>query len=244
MNTKHYYRLSLIVLLFIFSGWNHGVWAQNDTMVQAQPVMHNVHVSIAGDTQPSDEFSAKRKHIIPERRHQISIGYGILSTIQLNTIVPYLFWCHIGDPVYPQLYTQRYTYGAIQIGYSFRITKVIGVGMYYVCEPRITKVYNEQLVCKLNLTTHTLLPTLKVNWLNKKVVTMYSKVGFGVTFSQLGMKNYQPEKIEINPDNQRVIFAYQLTLVGIELGNDQYAGFLQLGAGMEGWFCAGFRIRL
>lgn len=237
MNTKHHYRLSLIVLLFIFSGWSHGVWAQNDTIVKAEATIATEPVMVYDAT-------ADRKSYTLDKRHQISIGYGILSTIQLNTIVPYLFWCHIGDPVYPQLYTQRYTYGAIQIGYSFRITKVIGVGMYYGCEPRITKVYNEQLVCKLNLTTHTLLPTLKVNWLNRRVVTMYSKAGLGISFSQLEIKNYQPEKIEINPDNQRVIFAYQLTLVGIELGNDQYAGFLQLGAGMEGWFCAGFRIRL
>ncbi len=241
MNTKHHYRLSLIVLLFIFSGWNHGVWAQNDTMVQAQPVMHNAQVSIAGDAQPSDGFSVKSKHIIPERRHQISIGYGILTPSQCSVILPYLFEYIGPEPAY------RYKgacYGAIQIGYTFRCTKVIGVGLYYICDPRIVKLYNDQLIGKINWTTHTLLPTLKINWLNKRVVTMYSKVGLGISINQCGIKNYQPDQFEIQAPQHRVYFAYQFTLVGIELGNDQYAGFLQMGIGMEGWFSAGFRIRL
>lgn len=235
MNTKHHYRLSLIVLLFIFSGWSHGVWAQNDTIVKAEATIATEPVMVYDAT-------ADRKSYTLDKRHQISIGYGILSSVQLNSILSY--WGYHNIDFNNPLHCESYTYGAIQIGYSYRITKVIGVGMYYVCEPRITKVYNDQLACKLNLTTHTLLPTLKVNWLNRRVVTMYSKAGLGISFSQLGIKNYQPERIVITPDNQRVFFAYQLTLVGIELGNDQYAGFLQLGAGMEGWFCAGFRIRL
>ena len=242
MNTKHRYRLLSLATLLIFLGWNGAAQAQNDTIVKAQKIMYDSQVAVVDNTQESDyESSAKKKHCIPERRHQVSIGYGILSANQVGSILP-LFFCmhHSNNPIYRQCYT----YGAIQIGYDFRITKVVGVGIQYVCEPTISKLYNNQeLACKFNLTTHTLLPTLKINWLNKRVVTMYSKVGFGVTFSQSGIKNYQPDKIEIFPEQQRVFFAYQFTLVGIKLGNTQYAGFLQLGAGMEGWFCAGFRTR-
>ncbi|MBO4542980.1 MAG: hypothetical protein J5725_07340 [Bacteroidales bacterium] len=234
MNTTRNYFLAIAASLLTGLACTDSAWAQTDTVIRTEATI---------TTEPAMEYdaAADRKSHTLDKRHQISIGYGILSSVQLNTFLP-LFGCI--DPNLYSLHHERYTYGAIQIGYSYRITKVIGVGMYYVCEPRITKVYNNELACKLNLTTHTLLPTLKINWLNKRVVTMYSKAGIGVSFSQLGIKNYQPERIEITPDNQRVFFAYQLTLIGIEIGNNQYAGFLQWGAGMEGWFCAGFRIRL
>ena len=234
MNTKHHYRLSLIVLLFIFSGWSHGVWAQNDTIVKAEATIATEPVMVY-------DASADRKSYTLDKRHQISIGYGILTPSQCSVILPYLFEYIGPEPTY------RYKgacYGAIQIGYTFRCTKVIGVGLYYICDPRIVKLYNDQLIGKINWTTHTLLPTLKINWLNKRVVTMYSKVGLGLSINQCGIKNYQPDHFEITPPQHRVYFAYQFTLAGIEIGNNQYAGYLQLGAGMEGWFCAGFRIRL
>ena len=235
MNTTRNYFLAIAASLLTGLACMDSAWAQTDTVMRTEATI---------TTEPAMEYdaAADRKSHTLDKRHQISIGYGILSSVQLNSILSY--WGYHNIDFNNPLHCESYTYGAIQIGYSYRITKVIGVGMYYVCEPRITKVYNDQLACKLNLTTHTLLPTLKVNWLNRRVVTMYSKAGLGISFSQLGIKNYQPERIVITPDNQRVFFAYQLTLVGIELGNDQYAGFLQLGAGMEGWFCAGFRIRL
>ena len=234
MNTKHHYRLSLIVLLFIFSGWSHGVWAQNDTIVKAETTIATEPVMVYDAT-------ADRKSYTLDKRHQISIGYGILTPSQCSVILPYLFEYIGPEPAY------RYKgacYGAIQIGYTFRCTKVIGVGLYYICDPRIVKLYNDQLIGKINWTTHTLLPTLKINWLNKRVVTMYSKVGFGISINQCGIKNYQPDHFEITPPQHRVYFAYQFTLAGIEIGENQYAGFLQMGIGMEGWFSAGFRIRL
>lgn len=234
MNTKHHYRLSLIVLLFIFSGWSHGVWAQNDTIVKAEATIATEPVMVYDAT-------ADRKSYTLDKRHQISIGYGILTPSQCSVILPYLFEYIGPEPAY------RYKgacYGAIQIGYTFRCTKVIGVGLYYICDPRIVKLYNDQLIGKINWTTHTLLPTLKINWLNKRVVTMYSKVGLGLSINQCGIKNYQPDQFEIQAPQHRVYFAYQFTLVGIEIGENQYAGFLQMGTGMEGWFSAGFRIRL
>ena len=202
--------------------------------------MSNAQVSMADyNTEPATDSSSKSFTL--DKRHQISIGYGILTPSQCSVIMPYLMEYIGTEPAY------RYhgeCYGAIQIGYTFRCTKVIGVGLYYVCDPRIVKLYNDQLIGKINWTTHTLLPTLKINWLNKRVVTMYSKVGFGISINQCGIKNYQPDHFEITPPQHRVYFAYQFTLAGIEIGNNQYAGYLQLGAGMEGWFCAGFRIRL
>lgn len=234
MNTKHHYRLSLIVLLFIFSGWSHGVWAQNDTIVKAEATIATEPVMVYDAT-------ADRKSYTLDKRHQISIGYGILTPSHCSIIMPYLMEYIGTEPAY------RYHgefYGAFQIGYTFRCTKVIGVGLYYICDPRIVKLYNDQLIGKINWTTHTLLPTLKINWLNKRVVTMYSKVGFGISINQCGIKNYQPDHFEITPPQHRVYFAYQFTLVGIEIGENQYAGFLQLGAGMEGWFSVGLRIRL
>lgn len=234
MNTKHHYRLSLIVLLFIFSGWSHGVWAQNDTIVKAEATIATEPVMVYDAT-------ADRKSYTLDKRHQISIGYGILTPSHCSIIMPYLMEYIGPEPAY------RYKgacYGAIQIGYTFRCTKVIGVGLYYICDPRIVKLYNDQLIGKINWTTHTLLPTLKINWLNKRVVTMYSKVGLGLSINQCGIKNYQPDQFEIQAPQHRVYFAYQFTLVGIEIGENQYAGFLQMGIGMEGWFSAGFRIRL
>lgn len=234
MNTTRKYFLAIAASLLTGLACTDSAWAQTDTVMKAEATIN---------TEPAMEYnaSADRKSYTLDKRHQISIGYGILTPSHCSIIMPYLMEYIGPEPAY------RYKgacYGAIQIGYTFRCTKVIGVGLYYICDPRIVKLYNDQLIGKINWTTHTLLPTLKINWLNKRVVTMYSKVGFGISINQCGIKNYQPDHFEITPPQHRVYFAYQFTLVGIEIGENQYAGFLQLGAGMEGWFSAGLRIRL
>ena len=86
---------------------------------------------------------------------------------------------------------------------------------------------------------------LKINWLNTKYVNLYSKVGQGIMTWNYHLTEYQPHLYQIEmPSNDfadRIDYAYQFTPIGVEVGTKQYAGFLQVGIGMEGIICIGFR---
>lgn len=178
----------------------------------------------------------------PSNRHEITIGYGFLPANEFR-----LAGCNHGLSYHT---TSLNMCGAVQVGYCYRFTKVIGVGLHYIFNPTICKIYkyptdNETILAgKANLTAHTIMPSLKVNWLNRDIVVMYSQVGLGITFRQQNIHNYLPDLYEITPYGRRVYFAYQFTLVGIELGNKRYAAYLHIGIGMEGFLAAGFRLGL
>ncbi len=178
----------------------------------------------------------------PANRHEITIGYVFLPATEFMVM---------GRTYYNYHSFQLSMCGATQAGYCYRFTKVIGVGLHYIFNPAICKIYNRTFdlnnllqIGKANISAHTIMPSLKINWLNRNIVVMYSQVGMGITFRQQKIHNYFPDMYDITPYSKHIYFAYQFTLIGIELGNKQYSAYLHLGAGMEGFLAAGFRLGL
>ena len=174
-------------------------------------------------------------------KNEFSFGYGVLpsSSMRWN---PGSYYKPTGDFL-----------GAIYATYTHRFTKVIGVGATYCYDPRRLEYYepsnwNENPICRLNESSHTLMVHLKINWLNRKHVNLYSKIGQGIYAWNYRFEEYQPDLYEITtPSNElsdRYDYAYQIVPIGIEVGNQQYAGFVQVGLGMEGMISIGFRYGL
>lgn len=167
--------------------------------------------------------------------HEISFSVGVLPLSLFNYKVPL-----IDTNITP----------AFSISYTYRFTKVIGLSIMYAYGPKFadieyTTLHGEKLIIgKENLSTHTLMPMLKVNWLNTKYVDLYSKAGIGLMYLDNRIENYYPNRFGIISENKKFFVGYQVTIVGIEIGSNQYAGFLQYGLGCQGYLAAGFRLGL
>ena len=167
-------------------------------------------------------------------RHEVSLGYG--PFFQSTS-----FWS-------PDYYSARDDYfGAISASYTYKFNKVIGIGATLAFDHNNQKIYdlrNDNVaVCNLKQNIITALVHVKVNWVRTKIVTMYSKVGLGGSYYANNVTRLQPEEAyEIKPENlKKFDVGYSIIPVGIELGTKQYAGFLQMGYGVEGIFSIGFR---
>ena len=174
-------------------------------------------------------------------KNEFSIGYGALTTSSMRWN-PGNYYKPTGDYI-----------GALFATYTHRLTKVIGIGATYCYDPRALDYYepsswNENPICHLNESSHTFMVHLKINWLNRKHVNLYSKVGQGIMAWNYRLEEYRPDMYDIvmpsNELSERYNYAYQIVPIGIELGNQQYAGFMQLGFGMEGMLSIGFRYGL
>lgn len=139
---------------------------------------------------------------------------------------------------------------AINVAYTYRFTKVIGLSMVYTYAPRFKDIeyhssFNtDEIIGKLSLSTHSIVPMLKINFLNTKYVVLYAKVGFGITYLENKINNYYPERYDIVSENDHFFFAFQIVPIGIEIGTKKYAGFFENGLGCQGYYTVGFRLGL
>lgn len=175
-----------------------------------------------------------------ETRHEFSIGYGWKAASSINHNNPGLAYRLNSDEI-----------DAFFASYNYRFTREIGVGVTYAFDPRICSFTDPRnpeagVICKTRQSSNTILPFLKIDWLNRRVVTLYSKVGVGISLWRNQVINYYPDEYEISPMPKfECGFAYQVVPIGIEIGSKQYAGFMQYGLlGMEGMISIGFRYGL
>ena len=169
-------------------------------------------------------------------RHEVSVGYGA------NPISS-MYW---GSHIDYHFDKNKEFIGAFYATYTYRFTPVVGIGGTFAVDPRVHRYKDKATpglgtIARVDQTAASLLFHLKLNWLNRRVVTLYSKLGAGACFCGVFIKNNYPELYEVDSNTSPINFAYTIVPVGIEIGNKQYAGFLQIGLGMEGFISAGFR---
>ena len=183
-----------------------------------------------------------QRDTIRSNKNEFSYGYGHMPASSFR----YRPGCFI--------YPETDNIGAIYVTYTCRLTKVIGIGVSACFDP-IRLNYHDRvngestLICKVNENSLSLIPHLKINWLNTKYVNLYSKVApLGIRYCTYQQEEYYPDLYEIQKPSDsfadRIGYAYQITPIGIEVGTKQYAGFLQVGIGMEGIISIGFRYGL
>ena len=173
---------------------------------------------------------------VRSNKNEFSYGYGHMPSSSFRYRPGCMF------------YPETDNIGAVFVTYTRRLTKVIGIGLTFCYDPIHLDYYgqangNYTLICKVRENSFTLIPHLKINWLNTKYVNLYSKVGFmgfqHVTYKQ---EEYYPEIYEVNPaEITHYLDGFQITPVGVEVGTKRCAGFIQCGIGMEGIIGIGFR---
>ena len=175
---------------------------------------------------------------VRSNKNEFSIGYGHMPSSS--------FRFSPGCKIFPE--TDHI--GSFYVTYTRRLNKVLGIGVTFCYDPVHLDYYgtvsgNNTLICKVRENSFSLIPHLKINWLNTKYVNLYSKVGFlGFHQTTYKQEEYYPELYEVNPPSQDELFnlyAFQVTPIGVEVGTKRCAGFLQVGMGMEGIISIGFR---
>ena len=179
---------------------------------------------------------------VRSNKNEFSIGYGHMPSSS--------FRYHPGCLIYPE----TDNIGAFYFTYTRRLSKVIGIGVTTCLDPILLNYHDRvngenTLICKVSQYSISILPHLKINWLNTKFVNLYSKVApIGIRYCTYKQEEYYPDLYEIqSPYNSfadGIDYAYQFTPIGIEIGTKRCAGFMQVGIGMEGMISIGFRYGL
>ena len=183
-----------------------------------------------------------QRDTIRSNKNEFSIGYGHMPSSS--------FRFHPGYLIYPE----TDNIGAFYVTYTRRLTKVLGIGVTACFDP-IRLNYHDRvngentLICTVSQNSFSILPHLKINWLNTKYVNLYSKVApIGIRYCTYKQKEYYPDLYEIQSPYDSfadgIGYAYQFTPIGIEIGTKRCAGFMQIGIGMEGIISIGFRYGL
>ena len=183
-----------------------------------------------------------QRDTIRSNKNEFSIGYGFKPSSS--------FRYSPGNHIQPE----TDNIDAVFVTYTRRLTKVIGIGLTFCYDPIHLDYYgkvngNNTLICKVRENSFSLIPHLKINWLNTKYVNLYSKVApIGIRYCTYKQKEYYPDLYEIQSPYDsfadRIDYAYQFTPIGVEVGTKRCAGFIQCGIGMEGIISIGFRYGL
>ena len=174
-------------------------------------------------------------------KHEIGVSYGALSNSD---------WMSIGDVLGTYLFSfGQFSYddteftGPIGLEYFYHVNEVVGIGAIgvYASETKDMlmggKKYGEA-----KSTYITLLPAAKFNWLRKKYFGMYSKVGAGVCIRTRN-EDYTLNSESHDDSEHDVLFNFQVTGIGLEVGSPNVRAFGEIGVGEQGIFVAGLRCK-
>ena len=126
------------------------------------------------------------------------------------------------------------TYG---LDYYYQVNKWFRSGAKIVYEGLTTSIYDttDALVNHYNTSTLSLMPSVQFSYLNRKYVKLYSGIDLGVAF--IFDDNKQGSSVSTT------LFAFNLTVIGVRVGNDRIFGLVETNIGMDALIKAGFGVR-
>ena len=176
-----------------------------------------------------------------ETRHEIALSYGA---------VPNSTWVDILTDVIPAMFGETFDnthfIGPIGLEYYYHTSPLIGVGAVAVFATNNEDgFYNKIQTSHVNKSYFSFMPSVKFNWLRKKNWGMYSKVAAGVTYTHFDQQEYDEVGKKTNDKTtvNDLFFNFQASLLGVEAGNQNVRGFVELGVGEQGIALAGLRFK-
>lgn len=163
-------------------------------------------------------------------RSEVSVSYGL---------APVTTWIHSYNDALISIFTgvdsDPSDWGAVTVGYNYRLTKKISLGLQVVYSTNEDKFsYKGQSQVTIRNRYWSLMPNVKYNWLNTAgIVSLYSRIGAGISFGK-------SESDELNESESH--FAFQFSPIGIEVGR-RLAGYAEAGVGVSGSLIVGARYR-
>lgn len=121
------------------------------------------------------------------RRSEVSVSYGV---------APVTDWIDSYSDMLTGLFTNANTdlkgWGAVTVGYSFRLIGSLRLGAQVVYSSNTQEVRGAG--SEIRNRYWSLLPNVKWNWMNLKVVSFYSRLGAGASLSATNAENQQIAK--------------------------------------------------
>lgn len=172
-----------------------------------------------------------------EIKQEIAVSYGTLSNSD---------WLNIFESVIGAVFGETYEEGSyvgpIGMEYFYHVKPWCGVGAIATYGHLIqdSSKDDNKVGTKTDRYT-TLMPAVKFDWLRREAVSLYSKLGAGVTWRQ-EKREFEGDNAQYNSDKTEAHFNWQVSLLGVEAGK-RLRGFAELGFGEQGLFIAGVRYR-
>lgn len=159
-------------------------------------------------------------------RSEVSVAYGL---------APVTDWVDSYCDVFTGLFTGSDCYlsgwGSVTAGYNFRLIGSLRVGAQVVYSSNRQKYRRTGAVVTGRYWS--LMPNVKWGWLNLKIVSLYSRVGAGATFSRARSGGRSDSSTH---------FAFQVSPIGVEVGGC-ISAYAEAGIGTSGCLLAGVRYR-
>jgi opacity protein-like surface antigen len=164
--------------------------------------------------------------------NELSVSYGIIPATQLlDNFTITATDEHTGGHYQSN---NSKCWGALSIGYSYNLSKTIRLGLTYSFSQ-----INEDIVLgsssalgAKNDTYNVLMPNVKFYWLMNNNITLYSRGGAGVVFAKSEQKFDNSQ--QANKTENKTIFAWQASPLGIEIGRSKIVAFAEAGIGYMG----------
>lgn len=97
------------------------------------------------------------------------------------------------------------SWGGVSVNYTFRIVGGLGVGATFVYSGN-----NQRLAGKkISTDYYSIMPHLKMRWLNLRILSLYSRVGVGLTFTESSGEGQSESARQ---------WAFQVSPIGVEIG--------------------------
>lgn len=185
---------------------------------------------------------AQEEQTVDEPRHEISLAYGV---------VPNSVWIDVLTDVVPALFGETHEnnhyYGPVSLEYYYHTSPLIGVGgnVVFVTNNNDGYLKDNQLNSHHHKSYFTVMPSVKFNWLRRNKWGMYSKVAIGGTLTTFTNQDYDDHGKRVNEKEttRDLIFNFQASLLGVEVGGRQVRGFAELGVGEQGMVLGGVRYK-
>lgn len=133
-------------------------------------------------------------------RGEISVGYGV---------APVTDWIDAYSDklldVLDMKDASMDSWGGVSVNYTFRIVGGLGVGATFVYSGN-----NQRLAGKkISTDYYSIMPHLKMRWLNLRILSLYSRVGVGLTFTESSGEGQSESARQ---------WAFQVSPIGVEIG--------------------------
>ena len=145
-------------------------------------------------------------------RGEISVGYGV---------APVTDWIDAYSDklldVLDMKDASMDSWGGVSVNYTFRIVGGLGVGATFVYSGN-----NQRLAGKkISTDYYSIMPHLKMRWLNLRILSLYSRVGVGLTFTESSGEGQSESARQ---------WAFQVSPIGVEIGG-KVAAYAEAGIG-------------
>lgn len=176
------------------------------------------------------------------QKSEVKISYGDALAFEVSEGIGNLF-----IDAFDGNHSDTRGYGTFSAGYRYSVNRFsFGADLSYIpfkTDVRLKGSMNVDYRSDDNYLV--VLPTADYKYLERGYVKLYGSLGAGMVFGHSSYKGKTvagKKYVDGMSSNSQTAFAFQITPIGIRVGNDLIGGFAEIGFGMKSFVCAGLSI--